>query len=75
MPSRVKRIDDQPRACPDHASGRVNVFVIKAITSAPLGEVIRRAMPYVLLLIPGLFITWAFPALSLWLPQTAGFGR
>jgi C4-dicarboxylate transporter DctM subunit len=53
----------------------MNLFVIKGITGAPLGEVIRGAMPYVLLLILGLFIVWAFPQLSLWLPQTAGFGR
>ena len=38
-------------------------------------DVVRGAIPYVLLLILGLFIVWAFPQLSLWLPQTAGFGR
>jgi C4-dicarboxylate transporter, DctM subunit len=53
----------------------MNLFLINGITSAPLGEVIRGAIPYVFLLILGLSITWAFPQLSLWLPQTAGFGR
>jgi len=53
----------------------MNLFVIKGITNAPLGEVIRGSAPYVLLLIGGLFIVWAFPQLSLWLPATAGFGR
>src|SRR5690606_12500661 len=46
----------------------MNLFVIKGITNAPLAEVVRGAAPYVLLLILGLFITWAFPQLSLWLP-------
>lgn len=53
----------------------MNLFVIKGITGAPLVEVIRGALPYVLLLIGGLLIVWSFPQLSLWLPQTAGFGR
>ncbi|MBS3651774.1 TRAP transporter large permease [Pseudaminobacter sp. 19-2017] len=53
----------------------MNLFVIKGITNAPLSEVVRGALPYVLLLIAGLFIVWAFPQLSLWLPQSAGFGR
>jgi len=52
----------------------MNLFVIKGITDAPLAEIMRGALPYVLLLILGLAIIWAFPALSLWLPATAGFG-
>lgn len=52
----------------------MNLFVIKVITNAPLGEVIRGAAPYVLLLVLGLFVVWAFPALSLWMPANAGFG-
>ena len=53
----------------------MNLFVIKGITDAPLSEIIRGALPYVLLLIGGLFVVWLFPQLSLWLPQMAGFGR
>ncbi|MBA3449544.1 MAG: TRAP transporter large permease [Pseudaminobacter sp.] len=53
----------------------MNLFVIKGITNAPLFEIIRGAAPYVLLLVFGLFIIWMFPQLSLWLPETAGFGR
>jgi C4-dicarboxylate transporter, DctM subunit len=53
----------------------MNLFVIKGITNAPLIEIMRGALPYVLLLIGGLFIIWAFPQLSLWLPDTSGFGR
>ncbi|TPI27931.1 TRAP transporter large permease [Mesorhizobium sp. B3-2-1] len=52
----------------------MNLFVIKAISGAPLAEVIRGIMPYVVLLILGLFMVWLFPELSLWLPTQAGFG-
>lgn len=53
----------------------MNLFVIKAITRAPLSDVIRGSAPYVALMIGGLFVVWAFPELSLWLPSNAGFGR
>ncbi|MCF8499810.1 MAG: TRAP transporter large permease subunit, partial [Rhodospirillum sp.] len=52
----------------------MNLFVIKAVTEAPLGEIMRGALPYVVLLLMGLFLMWAFPSLSLWLPTLAGFG-
>lgn len=53
----------------------MNLFVIKGITHATLGAIIRGSAPYVVLLILGLFAVWAWPALALWLPTTAGFGR
>ncbi len=53
----------------------MNLFVIKGIAGAPLGEIVRGALPYVLLLIAGLLVIWAVPGLALWLPQSAGFGR
>lgn len=53
----------------------MNLFVIKGIANASLSEIVRGALPYVLLLIFGLFVIWLFPALSLWLPATAGFGK
>ncbi len=53
----------------------MNLFVIKGISQAPLGDVIRGSAPYVVLLILGLLTVWAWPALALWLPTTAGFGR
>jgi C4-dicarboxylate transporter, DctM subunit len=53
----------------------MNLFVIKGITDASLSDIMRGAAPYVLLLLVGLFIIWLFPPLSLWLPETAGFGR
>lgn len=53
----------------------MNLFVIKGITSSSLSEITRGALPYVLLLLAGLFIIWLFPQISLWLPEAAGFGR
>lgn len=53
----------------------MNLFVIKGITNAPLADIIRGSTPYVVLLIGGLVLFWAFPELSLWLPTSAGFGR
>ena len=53
----------------------MNLFVIKGITDAPLSEVIRGALPYVLLLLAGLAVIWAVPDIALWLPSTTGFGR
>jgi C4-dicarboxylate transporter DctM subunit len=53
----------------------MNLFVIKGITQAPLGDVIRGSAPYVVLLILGLLTVWAWPDLALWLPTKAGFGR
>jgi C4-dicarboxylate transporter DctM subunit len=53
----------------------MNLFVIKGITQAPLGDIIRGAAPYVALLVFGLIFVWACPQLALWLPTTAGFGR
>ena len=52
----------------------MNLFVIKGITNSSLAEVTRGALPYVLLMMAGLFIIWLVPSLSLWLPQAAGFG-
>ncbi|MBK5946111.1 C4-dicarboxylate ABC transporter [Rhodobacter veldkampii DSM 11550] len=53
----------------------MNLFVIKGITGARLSEIIHGALPYVLLLMGGLALIWAFPQLALWLPQASGFGR
>ncbi len=53
----------------------MNLFVIKGITGAPLTQIMRGSLPYVLLLMLGLLLVWMFPQLALWLPQAAGFGR
>ncbi len=49
----------------------MNLFTIKAISKAPIGEIIRGIAPYVGLLIVGLGIVMAWPDLSLWLARSA----
>ncbi|MBI5909583.1 MAG: TRAP transporter large permease subunit [Betaproteobacteria bacterium] len=51
----------------------MNLFAIKAITKAPIGEIIIGVAPYVLLLILGLALVMAFPGLALWLPSTMAY--
>lgn len=48
----------------------MNLFAIKAITRAPIAEIIMGVVPYVLLLILGLALMMFFPAIALWLPGT-----
>jgi C4-dicarboxylate transporter DctM subunit len=48
----------------------MNLFAIKAITRAPIGEIIMGILPYVGLLILGLGLVMAFPQIALWLPST-----
>jgi len=53
----------------------MNLFVIKGIAKAPLGEVIAGALPYVVLMMLGLAVVLLIPALATFLPDLAGFGR
>lgn len=48
----------------------MNLFTIKAITKAPMIEVIKGSAPYVMLLILGMLLVMAVPQLALWLPST-----
>jgi C4-dicarboxylate transporter DctM subunit len=48
----------------------MNLFTIKAISRAPIGEVIHGSMPYVLLMILCLGLVMAWPPIALWLPGT-----
>jgi C4-dicarboxylate transporter DctM subunit len=48
----------------------MNLFTIKAVTQAPIGTIIRGALPYVLLMALGLALVMALPQLALWLPGT-----
>jgi len=48
----------------------MNLFAIKAITRAPIFEIIAGVTPYVALLILGLVLVMFFPQLALWLPGT-----
>lgn len=53
----------------------MNLFVIKGITDAPLGTIVRGAAPFVAIMIAGLGVLVAVPELATWLPSAAGFGR
>jgi len=48
----------------------MNLFTIKAITRAPLAEIVRGSAPYVLLMIVGLVLVMIWPQIALWLPST-----
>ncbi|HSB24814.1 MAG TPA: TRAP transporter large permease [Burkholderiaceae bacterium] len=48
----------------------MNLFTIKAITKAPMGEIIRGAAPYVLLMILAMALVMIWPQIALWLPGT-----
>jgi C4-dicarboxylate transporter DctM subunit len=52
----------------------LNLVVIKAITGAPLAEVNRSIIPYMLMLALGTGLLIAFPDIALWLPRQAGYG-
>ncbi len=51
----------------------MNLVVIKAITGAPLSEVNRSIMPYMVMLAIGTALLIAFPEIALWLPRQAGY--
>ena len=51
----------------------MNLFAIKAITRAPIGEVIMGVLPYVGLLVFGLALVLLFPSIALWLPSTMSY--
>jgi len=51
----------------------MNLFAIKAITRASMGDIIAGVLPYVALLILGLALVLAFPSIALWLPGTMRF--
>jgi len=48
----------------------MNLFTLKAITQAPMGPIIRGALPYVLLMAIVLLCVLYFPSIAMWLPRT-----
>ena len=48
----------------------MNLFTIRAISNAPLAQIIAGSLPYVLLLIAALAIVMIWPQIALWLPGT-----
>jgi C4-dicarboxylate transporter DctM subunit len=53
----------------------MNLIVIKSITKAPLSEIDKAAVPYILMLILSLALIIAFPGIATWLPSTTQFGQ
>jgi C4-dicarboxylate transporter, DctM subunit len=51
----------------------MNLFTIKAITNAPIGEVIAGIGPYVGLMALCLALVLVFPQIALWLPSTMAY--
>ena len=52
-----------------HPPVGLNLFVLSTISAAPIGEVVRGIIPYVILLQGVLMIITYVPALTLWLPD------
>ncbi len=53
----------------------LNLVVIKSITKAPLAEINKAAIPYMLMLGLGIVILIAFPEIVMWLPRSMGYGK
>jgi C4-dicarboxylate transporter, DctM subunit len=51
----------------------MNLIVIKSITKAPLAEIDKAAIPYILMLMLGIAIIILFPQIALWLPSTMDY--
>jgi C4-dicarboxylate transporter DctM subunit len=52
-----------------HPPVGLNLFVLSTISRAPIGEVIRGVLPFLILLLIVLMIITYVPALTLWLPH------
>jgi C4-dicarboxylate transporter DctM subunit len=49
------------------------LFVTKALTGIPIGEMMREGWPFFLMLLGLLLAITVFPQIVLWLPQTMGY--
>ena len=50
------------------------LFVIKALTGIPIGEMMKEGWPFLVMLLLLLLAITFFPQIVLWLPQTMGYG-
>jgi len=50
------------------------LFVTKALTGIPIGEMMKEGWPFLVMLLLLLFAITCFPQIVLWLPQTMGYG-
>jgi len=53
----------------------MNLIVIRSITGAPLVEVDKAAIPYMIMMAAGIGLIMLFPEVALWLPSTMQLGR
>ena len=49
------------------------LFVIKALTGIPIGEMMVEGWPFLIMLLLLLLAMTVFPQIVLWLPQTMGY--
>jgi tripartite ATP-independent transporter DctM subunit len=49
------------------------LFVTKALTGIPIGEMVREGFPFLIMLMVLLLALTLFPQIVLWLPQTMGY--
>ena len=49
------------------------LFVINAVTSIPLGEIIREVIPFLIVLVLALLVMISVPEIVLWLPRRFGY--
>jgi TRAP-type C4-dicarboxylate transport system permease large subunit len=49
------------------------LFVTKALTGIPIGEMMREGWPFLVMLLLLLLAMTVFPQIVLWLPQTMGY--
>ena len=50
------------------------LFVTKALTGIPIGEMLKEGWPFLVMLLLLLLAMTIFPQIVLWLPQTMGYG-
>jgi C4-dicarboxylate transporter DctM subunit len=50
------------------------LFVTKALTGIPIGEMMKEGWPFLVMLLLLLLAMTCFPQIVLWLPQTMGYG-
>ena len=50
------------------------LFVTKALTGIPIGEMMKEGWPFLVMLLMLLIAMTVFPQIVLWLPQTMGYG-
>ncbi len=50
------------------------LFVTKALTGIPIGEMMKEGWPFLVMLLCLLLAMTVFPQIVLWLPQTMGYG-